>query len=106
LFKLRKVSYYSDRNSLEVENIKVIFSVQAIQDIEKLLDYRKKALNDPLVFIERLRRGEIQDLPKRRKLPSMPSIDWTNYNLTCTIEDKLEARKSKGNPHGKFSFRG
>jgi hypothetical protein len=73
----------------------LLLTVQAISDIDKLLEERSKALKDPLAFVERLQRGEKLDLPPNRKLPEMPSINWDKYNLGSLHQKKPETRKSK-----------
>ena len=81
----------------------VVLSVQAIQDIDQLLDERNKALKDPLAFVDRLQRGEKLDLPPSRRLPDMPNIDWDKYNLGSLHLKKPDTRYSKVSNGNDFS---
>jgi len=73
----------------------IYFLVQAVNDIDVLLDARAEALKDPLAFVERLQRGEKLNLPGPQKLPEMPNINWDKYNLASVHQKKPETRKSK-----------
>ena len=81
----------------------VVLSVQAIQDIDQLLNERNKALKDPLAFVDRLQRGEKLDLPPSRRLPDMPNIDWDKYNLGSLHLKKPDTRYSKVSNGNDFS---
>lgn len=39
--------------------------IQALQDIESIVESERRALDDPLGFVEKLKRGEPLDVPKR-----------------------------------------
>jgi hypothetical protein len=70
-------------------------SVQAVKDIDTLLEARDTALADPLAFVSKLQRGESLGLPVRQKLPDMPNINWDKYNLGSVHLNKPETRHSK-----------
>lgn len=70
-------------------------SVQAVKDIDTLLEARGAALKDPLAFVSKLQRGENLGLPVRQKLPDMPNINWDKYNLGSVHLSKPETRNSK-----------
>jgi len=62
------------------------------------------ALKDPLNFVEKLRKGAVCDLPKRRKLPTMPVINWDKYDLGPNSSEKQESRKRKLGVQGKYFY--
>lgn len=56
--------------------------VQAIEDLDKLLSIRTKALKDPISFVAQIQNGELPELPGPQKIADMPYIDWAQYNIT------------------------
>ena len=81
--------------------------VQAVKDIDTLLEVREAALEDPLAFVSRLQSGKNLGLPVRQKLPDMPNINWDKYNLGSVHLNKPETRNSKttnGKAKGGRSF--
>ena len=69
--------------------------VQAVKDIDTLLEVREAALEDPLAFVSKLQSGQNLGLPVRQKLPDMPNINWDKYNLGSVHLNKPETRNSK-----------
>jgi len=56
--------------------------VQAIEDLDKLMSVRAKALKDPISFVAQLQNGDLPELPGPQKIPEIPYIDWSQYNVT------------------------
>ena len=54
--------------------------VQTVQDIDTLLSEQNEALRNPVEFLLKLRSGDVQ-LPGRIKVPTVPEVDWSRYNL-------------------------
>lgn len=54
---------------------------QAIEDLDKLLAIRSKALKDPISFVAQIQNGELPELPGPQKVAEIPFIDWTQYNI-------------------------
>lgn len=69
--------------------------MQAVKDIDVLLEARNAALRDPLAFVEKLQRREKMELPVSQRLPEMPNINWDKYNLASLHQKKPETRNSK-----------
>lgn len=74
---------------LEVQRTK------AIQDLEKLVDAKEKALENPLEFIEKLSRGESFELPTRQSVYLLPEIDWNKY-YECVNISSEEFERTEG----------
>ncbi|XP_015124990.1 ZZ-type zinc finger-containing protein 3 [Diachasma alloeum] len=55
---------------------------QAIRDLDTLLSFRAKAMKDPISFVSELQNGNLPELPGRHKIPEIPYIDWSAYNIT------------------------
>ncbi|XP_076649137.1 ZZ-type zinc finger-containing protein 3-like [Halictus rubicundus] len=55
--------------------------VQAIEDLDKLLSIRSKALKDPISFVAQIQNGELPELPGPQKIAEIPYIDWSQYNI-------------------------
>lgn len=54
---------------------------QAIEDLDKLLSIRSKALKDPISFVAQIQNGELPELPGPQKIAEIPYIDWKQYNI-------------------------
>jgi ZZ-type zinc finger-containing protein 3 len=74
---------------LEVQRAK------AIQDLEKLVDAKEKALENPLEFIEKLSRDESLELPTRQSIYLLPEIDWNKY-YECVNISSEEFERTEG----------
>lgn len=57
--------------------------VQALEDLDKLLSIRSKALKDPISFVAQIQNGELPELPGSQKIAEIPYIDWTQYNIAA-----------------------
>lgn len=55
--------------------------VQAIEDLDKLLSIRSKALKDPISFVAQIQNDELPELPGPQKIAEIPYIDWAQYNI-------------------------
>ncbi|XP_046391372.1 ZZ-type zinc finger-containing protein 3 [Ischnura elegans] len=67
----------------------------AIKAIEQVSDVLKEAENDPKAFIDKLRKGESLGMPETQKVPELPSIDWSRYNLPTPPDHYRLSRKIK-----------
>lgn len=54
---------------------------QAIEDLDKLMSARSKALKDPIMFVAQLQNGNLPELPGPQKIAEIPHIDWSQYNI-------------------------
>ena len=61
--------------------------VQTLLDIETLHSEKKKALDNPLQFSEKLVAGQL-NLPATLHIPPVPKIDWSKYNLTDQVSKR------------------
>ncbi|ORX59463.1 hypothetical protein DM01DRAFT_1381068 [Hesseltinella vesiculosa] len=53
---------------------------QATKDIETLTRLKRKALDDPMTFIEDLKTKKLKnEIPRLQKIFAVPEIDWTKY---------------------------
>lgn len=55
--------------------------VQATKDIDSIVAAEKKALDDPLEFLEKLKNGISLDVPKRIDVLEVPKINLDKYNV-------------------------
>ncbi|KAH0946503.1 hypothetical protein HN011_003237 [Eciton burchellii] len=55
---------------------------QAIEDLDKLMAARAKAMQDPISFVAQLQNGDLPELPSPQKIPDIPYVDWSKYNVT------------------------
>ena len=60
--------------------------VQAVRDVEALLEARARARADPLALVEKLQRGEDLGLPVAQVVACVPSIDWAKYKGAPSTE--------------------
>lgn len=68
--------------------------VQTIQDLDLLYAEKKRALRNPTDLCEKLRSGEII-LPGLLRIPEVPAIDWSRYNLTEEVTKRPLKRTTK-----------
>lgn len=55
---------------------------QAIKDLERLLEERKKALEmDAFLYVAKLQSGEHPEYPGPQKIVEIPEIDWSQYHI-------------------------
>lgn len=54
---------------------------QAIEDLDRLLSIRGKAMKDPISFVAQIQNGDLPELPGPQKVPEIPYIDWSQYNI-------------------------
>ncbi|XP_038046240.1 ZZ-type zinc finger-containing protein 3-like isoform X2 [Patiria miniata] len=52
---------------------------QAIQDLDKLLESRDKALKNPVKFVHKLQHKDTLNLPHSQRIVTCPDIDWGRY---------------------------
>ncbi|KAL6261636.1 hypothetical protein P5V15_006724 [Pogonomyrmex californicus] len=55
--------------------------IQAIKDLDKLMSVQDKALKDPISFVAQLQNGDLPELPGPQKIPEIPYVDWSKYNI-------------------------
>ncbi|CAF0759339.1 unnamed protein product [Brachionus calyciflorus] len=65
--------------------------VKACEDLERLLELKEQALNDPINFVNSLNSLQV---PNRQKVYLLPEIDWNKYYDCVDLED-LEAIKNQ-----------
>ena len=74
--------------------------VQAIEDLDKLLSIRSKALKDPISFVAQIQNGELPELPGPQKIADIPYIDWTQYNIAIPdLRMRPQTRHGNVLPH-------
>ncbi|XP_014215133.1 ZZ-type zinc finger-containing protein 3 [Copidosoma floridanum] len=54
---------------------------QAIKDLEQLLCAKQQALKDPIAYVAKLQNGDLPEYPGPQKIPEIPKIDWSKYNV-------------------------
>ncbi|XP_014369404.2 ZZ-type zinc finger-containing protein 3 [Papilio machaon] len=59
--------------------------VKALKDIEDISEAQKEALDNPLQFVEDLKKNKINFAP-RQTVPDLPKIDWNKYNIDISLE--------------------
>ncbi|KAL4608274.1 ZZ-type zinc finger-containing protein 3 isoform X2 [Arapaima gigas] len=52
---------------------------QAIMDLEALAQHQRKALDDPVSFVERLQKQLVAGLPRPQRVVQLPDIAWEKY---------------------------
>jgi len=62
--------------------------IQSIQDIDKLLQVQRKAKENPLSFLESLKKGDDLRLPGTIQVAELPQIDWSKYNVNIMSESQ------------------
>ncbi|XP_063238162.1 ZZ-type zinc finger-containing protein 3 [Bacillus rossius redtenbacheri] len=73
--------------------------VKAIKDIDDLLAVKKAALQDPMMFIEKLQKGEDIGVPAPQVIAELPDIDWSQYEVAFLNEAcRSQTRKNMGKP--------
>jgi hypothetical protein len=50
-----------------------------LQDLEKLIVLKARALRDPTVFVTALKNGTLEPLPTRQEVAELPDINWKGY---------------------------
>lgn len=60
---------------------------KALKDIEELGEAKNKALEDPLKFVEDLKKGNVS-FPVRQKVPDLPRIQWSMYGFDNIMESE------------------
>ncbi|EZA51491.1 hypothetical protein DMN91_000557 [Ooceraea biroi] len=54
---------------------------RAIEDLDKLMSARARAMKDPISFVAQLQNGDFPELPGLQKIAELPYIDWSQYNI-------------------------
>lgn len=91
--------------------------VKSLEDLDKLIGWRQKALKDPVSFASQLQSGCQLDLPGSRQIPDLPKIDFSKYHVygsdtrmgpqTRPKEQQLDPKQQqKQNEKGKILVRG
>lgn len=66
--------------------------VKALKDIEYLAEAEKKALDEPLEFVEDLKCGKI-NFPPRQSIADLPSIDWNKYGIDTSTTNESDIKE-------------
>ncbi|CAG8495807.1 2220_t:CDS:2 [Acaulospora colombiana] len=82
---------------------------QAKEDICKLKFMKERALEDPIQFVEDLRNGTNEKVPKRQFVFGVPKIDWSKYHTNPleynarlekeALDDSKTLEKSRSRPY-------
>ncbi|KAK8775426.1 hypothetical protein V5799_031229 [Amblyomma americanum] len=80
------------RNALKTLAVLEAQRVQVVQDIEKLIEVRDEALEDPIRFVERLQKKEDLGIPVPQLVAPIPNIDWSEYSL-MGIQRGIEGKR-------------
>ncbi|CAG5041834.1 unnamed protein product [Parnassius apollo] len=59
--------------------------MMALKDIENLSEAQKKAMEDPLQFVQDLKDDKVK-FPPRHKVPDLPKIDWNKYGIDISLD--------------------
>ncbi|XP_067143822.1 ZZ-type zinc finger-containing protein 3 isoform X2 [Centruroides vittatus] len=82
--------------------------MQVIQDLDKLLESQKQALDSPIAFVKKLQKKENLNFPHPLRIAELPEINWNQYSLTggqFTSEKRQMTRQSLKNiPDSKNSY--
>lgn len=70
---------------------------QAIKDLDKLMESREKALQDPISFVAQLQNGDLPELPGPQRIAEIPLVDWNKYNIAALDNNKLKPQTRHGN---------
>lgn len=54
---------------------------QAIKDLDELLMAKKKALEDPIGYVNKMQTEGLPEYPGPQVIAKIPEIDWTKYNV-------------------------
>lgn len=79
--------------------------LQAVKDLEQLVEARDQAERDPLGFVEALTHGSMKALPSRQKVEVIAEINWKGYtdSLQQVVQQKsaifMNTRKQAGKLH-------
>ena len=73
--------------------------IRAIKDIDLLYLWQKEALENPLLFVEKLQQGKGINFPRQQVVAKLPSINWEAYtsrkDITSYYAPKHMTRKKK-----------
>lgn len=72
------------RNVLKTLALLEAQRMQVVLDIEKLMEIRDEAMQDPIRFVERIQKKEDLGIPMPQTVPQLPNIDWSQYSLSST----------------------
>ncbi|XP_047540208.1 ZZ-type zinc finger-containing protein 3 [Vanessa atalanta] len=65
--------------------------IKALKDIEDLADAQKKALEDPLAFIQVLKSGKV-NFPPRQSIADIPDIEWSKYGIESSSDNDRDTK--------------
>ncbi|XP_011495608.1 PREDICTED: ZZ-type zinc finger-containing protein 3 [Ceratosolen solmsi marchali] len=75
---------------------------QAIKDLDVLLLAKKQALEDPIAYVAKLQNGDLPEYPGPQKIPELPEIDWSKYNVAQPDNNmRPQTRNAKNTPQPK-----
>jgi hypothetical protein len=71
--------------------------VKACNDLEKLIDLKETALNDPIGFVKTLNTESslMKQIPTRQRVYALPEIEWNRYFECVDVDDLEEIRNQK-----------
>lgn len=70
--------------------------IQAVKDVDTLLDAREEALRDPLRFVEKLQSGETFNFPAKIAVAEIPDIQWEKYHVNSPSVGRKPETRFKG----------
>ncbi|XP_055382664.1 ZZ-type zinc finger-containing protein 3 [Condylostylus longicornis] len=70
--------------------------VQAAKDLEELAEIRKKALDDPILFVQSLSKNEIE-FPKSINIAEIPNINFEKYNVKFPELNNINSTRTGNN---------
>ena len=69
---------------------------KALEDLDELMAYHEKALQDPISFVARFQSGDVPNFPTAQKIAELPCIDWSKYNVNLP-DNKSRPQTRHGN---------
>ncbi|KAK6627453.1 hypothetical protein RUM44_009930 [Polyplax serrata] len=72
--------------------------LQALKDIDKLLEIQDQALSNPIEFVYKLERGDDIGVPCPQTVPEVPEIDWSKYKVSLPPEAFRPQTRQKERP--------
>ena len=70
--------------------------IQAVKDVDTLLNAREEALREPLKFVEKLQSGETFDFPAKIAVAEIPDIQWEKYRVNSPAVARKPETRFKG----------
>jgi hypothetical protein len=78
--------------------------LQAVADVERLVEARDEANRNPIDLVKRLQKGEKLDLPEKQRIAEMPDIEWEKYRGVAADDMEDDDGGGRGSAVGKDDF--